>query len=290
MARIQARSFAAACLLAACLCVTLHCSQRLSGHSTAFAAASVAGVKTTIFSLLPGAVLAGAAYVAHTQRTRASAKTWCGVAALSVVAVAMPWALGLEVGSAALEAPVAAPRQQVAGAIPGVPRSGEERLAGEEQFVRVADPRHPDGKSVEESWQQFLLEDMAEAVKGGQEQVVMIFSRRGCPWCDRFRPVFQKAIANHAAATATDADAALAEGVMPLRVFVFDAEEFPSIMQQFNVEGFPTALVFGHPGVMPRLAPGYQQDEDFEKMLRFVAVAEPEPADGAKKEKKRGLR
>merc|ERR1711862_843461 len=119
-------------------------------------------------------------------------------------------------------------------------------------------------------WQQAMVQSMTAAVQAGKEQVIIVFSRQGCPWCDKYLPVLRQAIQAHASSAGE-------EGVMPLRVFVFDASEFPGIIQQFKIEGFPASLVFGRPGVTPRMAPGFLELEDLEKMLRFVALEEPEP-------------
>jgi len=106
----------------------------------------------------------------------------------------------------------------------------------------------------------------------------MVFSRQGCPWCDKLLPVLQKAILNRTSGSR-------GEGMLfaPLRVFIYDAEEFGPVISQFGVEGFPTMLVFGGPGVKPRMVPGYLDDADFERLLTDAATAEPEPPEGQEK-------
>merc|ERR1712012_659598 len=71
-----------------------------------------------------------------------------------------------------------------------LPHSGEVVLTADgSACVRVADPRHPEGDAVEEGWQRLLWSSMAEAIKKGEEQVVMVFTRQHCPWCERLLPV-----------------------------------------------------------------------------------------------------
>jgi len=229
-------------------------------------------------SLTPGLVVAGGASALYARRDSPPKPLWCVAAALlALLTLAIP----LWVGAGDLQAaqkPEQAPQQ--------VPRSGEERLMPDGSFVRVADPR-PGNGPIEEGWQQALWTEMTEAVSKGEEQVVMVFSRQGCPWCDRLHPVLQNAIKNRAAAIA---NGAAAEGPpllnSPLRIFVYDLQEFGPIMQRFQIEGFPTILAFGPPGSRPVMVPGYLSDEDFEKLLTDVAVAKPEPARKGKKKKK----
>jgi thiol-disulfide isomerase/thioredoxin len=248
----------------------------------------VAYLVRVVSALLPGLVVASTGYVIYTRRER-SPKVACVSAVL--------------LGLAALTAPMTvSPRlpersRQVAhGASAGgalgaqvTPHSGEHRLTADGSFVAVADPRQAPGQSVQEGWQQALWESMSDAIQAGNEQVVMVLSRQGCPWCDRLVPVLENAIQKRAAAPAG------APGMLsaPLRVFILDAQEFAPVMQHFKVEGFPTMLVFGAPGVTPRLVPGYLDDENFDQLLSVVATAEPDPEDGdegKKKEKEKGAR
>lgn len=200
---------------------------------------------------------------------QANKKRWGSMGGLIAGAMMLPWLLGPVIGIHSL-AQVPAGVSQVS--VP-TPHSGEERLV-DGQFARVADPRNPTGPATE-GWQQAMLQSMAAAAQSGNEQVMLIFSRQGCGWCDRFLPVLREAIQAHAT-SAGDAEAQ-SIGVMPLRVFVLDAAEFPGVMQQMRIEGFPASLVFGKPGVKPRFASGFLELESLEKMLRIVALLEPEP-------------
>lgn len=60
------------------------------------------------------------------------------------------------------------------------------------KFVLVSDPR-PGSGPAQEGWQTALWQEMAEAIQKGEEQVVMVFSRPGCPWCQKLHPVLQNA-------------------------------------------------------------------------------------------------
>lgn len=190
-------------------------------------------------------------------------------------------------------------------------RSGEERWDAEAGFRRVPDPRKPDAELAEEGWQQALAGSMAEALKQGQEQVVLMFTRDGCPWCEKQVPVLQRAIQARAGASAAvmpTPGAAVAFTIggdptpsrqpntllyAPIRVFILDATEFPVLIQGFKVEAFPTLLVFGAPGVNPLPVQGYVDDDNLEQILRSAATAIPAPGAlgeaGGKPGKKRGL-
>jgi thioredoxin-related protein len=169
------------------------------------------------------------------------------------------------------------------------PRSGEERLLPDGTFVRVADPR-PGNGPIEEGWQQALWTEMAEAIQKGEEQVVMVFSRENCPWCDRLHPVLQNAIKRRAAAISDGSRQESAPLLnSPLRIFVYDAMEFGPIMQRFKITGFPTILAFGPPGSRPAMVPGYLGDDDFDRLLAEIAVAEPATEERPQKQKRRGV-
>ncbi|CAK0872111.1 unnamed protein product, partial [Prorocentrum cordatum] len=200
----------------------------------------------------------------------------------------------------------------------GTPHSGELVLTEDPdgRLALVSDPAAPSGDAAA-GWQQRLVGEMTDTIKRGQEQVVTVFSREGCPWCDRQLPVLERAIQGRAGLGGGAAAAALAPafalptllgraavglpgggaapmgrgaGILfaPLRVFVFDAGEFPSMAQSFNVKAFPTTMAWGSPGVAPMVAQGYLDDEKFDQLLRAVAQATPEgPAPEQKK--KRGL-
>mmetsp|Transcript_120409 Transcript_120409/g.257061 ORF Transcript_120409/g.257061 Transcript_120409/m.257061 type:complete len:407 (-) Transcript_120409:80-1300(-) len=197
-----------------------------------------------------------------------------------------------------------------------IPHSGELLLLEDGDFVRRADPSVAPGAAATEGWQQRLVSSMTRSIKSGQEQVVMVFSRQGCPWCVRQEPVLEEAIRRRAGVESADeeapeeeADAAaggmplgraalMGDGPVParsggllfapLRVFIFDAGEFPGLAQSFNIEAFPTTIAWGPPGVVPMAAKGYLDDANFDTLLRTVATAEPQGAGGGKK-KRRGL-
>merc|ERR1740123_1502603 len=108
---------------------------------------------------------------------------------------------------------------------------------------------------------------MVEAISAGREQVVIMFTRQGCPWCDKQLPVFREAIRRRAglsnavagggAAAFATAGGANSMLTAPLRVFLFYAEEFPQLMEQFQVQSFPTSLVFGRPRAAPLMGQGF---------------------------------
>lgn len=265
----------------------LYSSNGSLGLSNTFATAAVqpSGVAVVTYilqvisSLLPGILIGAGGYTLYMRRESAPKLAW-SVAAVLLLAAALSSPL------------IAMPQRQSqvnqdssAAAIP-TPHSGELRLTEGGQFVRVADPREPEGSPVKPGWQQALWDNMAHTIQSGNEQVVMVFSRQGCPWCDRLVPVIEGAIQRRAETAASG----IGQGLLtaPLRVWIYDAQEFAQVMELFQIEGFPTVLFFGNPGVKPRMVPGYVDDDNFDKMLSAIAVAEPEPENGGK-EKKRGL-
>eukprot|EP00419_Tripos_fusus_P002544 CAMPEP_0172677016 /NCGR_PEP_ID=MMETSP1074-20121228/14386_1 /TAXON_ID=2916 /ORGANISM="Ceratium fusus, Strain PA161109" /LENGTH=282 /DNA_ID=CAMNT_0013494785 /DNA_START=10 /DNA_END=858 /DNA_ORIENTATION=+ len=267
------------------------------GHSVAMAQAADAPVNAAAFgayllraiaSYMPGLALGAVGYALYLRReSEGRSKTlWCLAAALfAVMAFLGPLmvdsAMGVSHAPSQIQAPAPAP------APAHLPHSGEVVLTPDRSAcIRVADPRHPDGDAVEEGWQRLLWTSMAEAIKNGEEQVVMVFTRQHCPWCDRLQPVLQRAIAKRAAAIAEGS--AVGGGLLqaPLRIFTYDAQEFMPVVQQFQLEGFPTILAFGRPGVKPRMVPGYLGDEDFERLIVDTAEAEPEPPKGARKKRR----
>eukprot|EP00930_Biecheleria_cincta_P005920 TRINITY_DN106881_c0_g1_i1.p1 TRINITY_DN106881_c0_g1~~TRINITY_DN106881_c0_g1_i1.p1 ORF type:complete len:356 (+),score=52.37 TRINITY_DN106881_c0_g1_i1:66-1070(+) len=161
--------------------------------------------------------------------------------------------------------------------------SGEEVLTGDGSIVRRADPRQPAGALANPGWQQELAGSIAQALQGGKEQVVLVFSRQGCPWCDRQMPVIQEAIKRRASAAGVMPGMAFVGGggmggnmlFAPLRVFVLDAGEFPQLAQQFNIEAFPTSLIFGPPRVDPLKAQGFVDDSQLDQILRTAATSAP---------------
>eukprot|EP00971_Amphidinium_carterae_P127854 2532512-Amphidinium_carterae.1 len=112
--------------------------------------------------------------------------------------------------------------KQAAGEASGIPKSGEETWKGG-SFKRIHDPRSEDGKVVDEEWKRLLWQDMNNAVKAGSDQVVVMFSTRGCKYCDKQLAAFRKAIKTRELAK-QDAKTAIFGDT--LRVFVYDMEEF----------------------------------------------------------------
>lgn len=257
-----------------------------TGDSPATAAVLGAYLVRAITSYLPGLALGAVAYALYLRRgSEGRSKTlWCLAAVLfAVMAFLGPVMLESAKGSShapsQVQAPTPAPTQ--------LPHSGEVVLSHDRSScMRVADPRHPEGDAVEEGWQRLLWTSMADAIKNGEEQVVMVFTRQHCPWCDRLLPVLQRAIAKRAAAIAGGNPEGGGLLSSPLRIFTYDAQEFMPVVQQFQLEGFPTILAFGRPGVKPRMVPGYLGDEDFDKLIVDSAEAEPEPPKGARKKRR----
>merc|ERR1719401_1011794 len=119
----------------------------------------------------------------------------------------------------------------------GPVRSGEEILTSDGRFVRLPDPTKAEGSPVDEDWQQALTGALATALAKGREQVVLVFTREGCPWCDQQMPILRKAIQRRAGrgdvggdvGAAFTSPSTLAGGSLlfaPLRVFIIDAGEF----------------------------------------------------------------
>lgn len=184
---------------------------------------------------------------------------------------------------------IRAPQQwaEASEGLTGKPHSGELRVDD------IADPRA--GVAREEGWAQALLDSLQEAivqVQDGQGQVAIVFSRQGCPWCDRQLPVLHNSLQRHARSKAlcqqalrgstadADSDARNSSKVgedklPPLRIFMLDQEEFPTVAGQFQISGFPTTVVFGAPGVKPLLIAGFLDDDGFEELLREAQSAPP---------------
>mmetsp|Transcript_120661 Transcript_120661/g.341843 ORF Transcript_120661/g.341843 Transcript_120661/m.341843 type:complete len:410 (-) Transcript_120661:95-1324(-) len=179
-----------------------------------------------------------------------------------------------------------------------VPHSGEEVMVNG-TFMRMPDPMNRDGHSIHEGWEQRLLETMSRVIATGQEQVVTVFARQGCPWCDKLVPVLHRAIQRRIAEAAGDQDDRPAHsdgkaaagggprraagsappsgsGNVPLRIFVLDAAEFPTFIRTYRIQSFPTILAWGPPGAVPMVAPGFLDDQTFDGLLRTMAAASPE--------------
>merc|ERR1719401_3102883 len=268
-------------------------------------------------TMIPGLTAALIGVALWTRRESSGKLAWLALALLCA-SCAAPWMLKLRAsgGSGArneMGLGAAVGRQQPVG----TPYSGE-LVFTDGGFARLADPllREQGGDLasgiVEEGWQKRLLASMSDAIKGGQEQVLMVFSRQGCPWCDRLVPVLQNAIQRRAGNEELDAlddggehmapEATAFVGASmgplpagagglvfaPLRVFIFDAAEFPYLAQTFRVEAFPTLVAWGAPGVTPMAAQGYLDSANLDRLLEAVATAKPGKG-GRGGRKRRGL-
>lgn len=278
------RAAAALCVLAALVCV-IYPRQFKAPVGLAFAVArpsfavpsvqplgaAIAYIARVVTVLLPGFGAAFGIQALYSRWERPIRVPWLLTAALlAVVVFTTPLAVDSRQAIS-----ISSPANS---AVPS-PHSGEERLssAAGGRFVRQADPRQPEGAPVHPGWQQALWMSMSEAIQRGEEQVVIVFSRQGCPWCDRLLPVVQHAILQRIqVADDLHHDRGLISA--PLRVFVYDAEEFGAVIERFRIQGFPTLLAFGDKGVKPRMVPGYLDSENFAKLLSEVASAEPELA------------
>eukprot|EP00929_Paragymnodinium_shiwhaense_P069554 TRINITY_DN35076_c0_g1_i1.p1 TRINITY_DN35076_c0_g1~~TRINITY_DN35076_c0_g1_i1.p1 ORF type:complete len:357 (+),score=71.98 TRINITY_DN35076_c0_g1_i1:73-1143(+) len=260
---------------------------------------------------VPRAAVLLLAYAAWQKRETFGPASWAGVV-VAAFAMAFVWALSVKAADQAVvrqDAPSLTGGGEAAfqpmggagadaGAAGGLPRpsgpvrSGEEVCDADGACRRLADPSTPGG-NIGENWQASLAGSMTEAIKNGKEQVVIVFSRRGCPYCDQQVPVLQRAIVKRASAGGMGAAGAAAPGLAfagvgsgaggtgllfsPLRVFVLDADEFPYLTQQFQIEAFPTVMVFGLPGVTPLVAKGFLDDASFDQVIRAAALSPPPP-------------
>lgn len=187
------------------------------------------------------------------------------VAGLLALAYARPW----RSGGRALQGL----RGGAAGQL-GAPHSGEDVLAGDSTIVRVADPGRPSAEGgVAAGWQQRLLDSMRDAEQAGQHQVVTVFSRQGCPWCDRQLPILHQALRRRTAPAAAPAAAAPPMLRLPLRVFVIDAGEFPTVAEEMEVEAFPTTVAWGPGGGLR--AEGFLDEGAFDALLEEAAAPPP---------------
>ncbi|CAJ1401406.1 unnamed protein product [Effrenium voratum] len=241
------------------------------GRRKAMALLLVAGLllfaPNLLMQVLPGLAAALICLALISRREAASKWAWCAVALLAASYI-LPYVVGARSSFEQVD-PQLHQLGEPSTAPVGIPESGEEVLLNDGNFQRVPDPSKRDG-SAGEGWQQRLLEEMTTAIKTGHEQVLTVFSRQGCPWCQRQLPVLQRAIAQRAGRGGTVQEEApeasqafLAPAAVgmarppsgaslmsaPLRVFVLYAEEFPSVAQAFKVEAFPTLIAWGLPGV-----------------------------------------
>jgi len=234
-------------------------------------------VTEALRSLLPGVVLGIGSYTLYSRhRELPTRKLRAGCALLILTAVyAVPWR---SLGRVPDSRPSA--EQRVNAVLSGV-LSGEEVMVGE-SFARLADPGKPLGNPPDQGWQRNLLSHITEAIRAEDSQVALVFSRQGCPWCDRQLPVLRNAIMERSGEKALEFDE-VSEFASPegdslsianrtLRVFVLDADEFPMVAQQFEVDAFPATMVFGLRGGTPLMARGLLDDKTFKDMLLAAAA------------------
>lgn len=259
--------------------LSLHTSASAAAQAFANTASPVAAAMNyftqLILVLTPGVAVSGGAYILAKRRDSPPKPMWVISAALLAML--------------ALSAPLVLPGRSDTQVVEEIQlRSGEERLMPNGQVQLVSDPR-PGNGPAEEGWQQALWTEMAQAIQSGEEQVVMVFSRPGCPWCEKLHPVLERAVKRRADALAAGpVDDAEGPTLLnkPLRIFIYDASEFGTVMRRFGVEGFPTMYFFGEPGSRPTVVPGYLSDEDFDKVAKAAAEAPIEPPP---RERKRGF-
>lgn len=149
-----------------------------------------------LMQILPGLLVALAALALMSRRENASKWAWIGLGLL-LVGYVIPWVLRVRSGFETMDGANLQGLGEEGGAVVGIPQSGEEILLNDGRFLRLPDPvnRRSGERSAREGWQQRLLSEMTTAIKTGQEQVLTVFSRQGCPWCQRQLPVLQRAIA-----------------------------------------------------------------------------------------------
>mmetsp|Transcript_41797 Transcript_41797/g.110650 ORF Transcript_41797/g.110650 Transcript_41797/m.110650 type:complete len:417 (-) Transcript_41797:458-1708(-) len=166
-----------------------------------------------------------------------------------------------------------------------LPRSGEEVLQFDGTFSRTA----CSDWGADENWQSLLVGSLQTALNEGRQQVSVMFSRQGCPWCDRQLVVFHQIMQRRAgeiSESGRETVTSLAEvdsrGSLvlepsdlrhaALRLFVIDGGEFPEMMAEFKIQAFPTTLVFGGSGITPSMAKGFVDDVALESMLHEVSL------------------
>lgn len=244
------------------------------------------------FQLLPGATLAMLVFIGYNQREQLTRKSRVALFLGILSLVAVLWARQVKMTS---QSP------QVGKAMVQIPKphSGEVVCSKDGDCISLPDPSKPEGAVVEPGWQRALAAALTDAIKGGRDQVVLVFSRQGCPWCERQVPVLQRAILSRAKVVEEAAVAGVDSGTAfvgggevghsmvsaPLRVFVLDAGEFPHTFQQFRIEAFPTTMFWGQPGAVPLVAQGYLDDAQIEEYLHEAAIAQPQPSGGRRKRK-----
>lgn len=125
---------------------------------------------------------------------------------------------------------------------------------------------------MEEGWQGEFMSTLDGALQRGTSQVVMLFTMKNCPWCEQMLSVVEDAVQGRA----TDEPAVPPRGAdllqAPLRVFVLDSDDFPSVAAQFGAKVFPSTVVWGHPGTTPVMAHGYLSEENFAEMVQVAVL------------------
>jgi len=255
-------------------------SATLAGFSAIggeFAATLLTLALTAVEALAPGLLVAVLFHQLRVRRARGSKAFWgvyvlaaLGYAAL-VQSLHAPLPLRLPSRSLPESAPSLAPVAASAAVLPAV-RSGEEVLKSNGSFKRVADPSLGEEGVVQEGWQDAMRRQMAFAVSRGEAQVVLMFTRQGCPECDR-----QLEVIRHAMQSRVGVEGGAGGNLLwaPVRLFVMDEAEFVEVAEKFKVQDFPTCLIFGRPQVEPIVAPGFVDEDTFDRLLRTVAVQQP---------------
>lgn len=261
-----------------------------------------------VMTLLPGFAIASLGFYVYTRWGTMTRKSWAGVGG-AVFLLAVFWAVNVRINAAARAVPapdvphVLEPEES--GPVVGSVHSGEEVQLADGTWTRLPDPTKK-SPTPRQGWQQGLATAMTDAIRKGEEQVVLVFSRQGCPWCDRQLPVLRRAILRRKGGDVDLEDNAElpvafvgGSAVMPppsmggnllfapLRVFILDAGEFPTLAQEFKVEAFPTSLIFGSPGVTPMMGRGYLDDNTFDEVLRGMATQVPEMEGAAPQPRRR---
>lgn len=234
--------------------------------------ASGAGLASTltqfVVAVLPGLALAalGAACSKRSFLTRQSRALLC----ISAVAALSFWGSASGVRPAASgDAPVEVDFQTM--------RSGEVQRWEDGWRVRRPMP------SRRAQLMASVAEAVSEALRTQRAQVILMFTRQGCPWCDRQVPVFHRALQNRSKDIA-EAAAIVAEmevlsiagmggtSISRLRVFFLDASEVPELARSFRIEAFPTSVLFCPKGGAPVVVKGFLGDDDLQELLRAVAL------------------
>eukprot|EP00930_Biecheleria_cincta_P075307 TRINITY_DN62472_c0_g1_i1.p1 TRINITY_DN62472_c0_g1~~TRINITY_DN62472_c0_g1_i1.p1 ORF type:complete len:299 (-),score=29.87 TRINITY_DN62472_c0_g1_i1:148-1044(-) len=226
---------------------------------------------TGLSHFIPGIFVAFTAYYAscnvHWERPSRSALRGGALFAGVCCGAGLLWVILMRSPTVAPEsAPVPTGRHQFSYNQQHVTtRSGEWICTDDGQCVMR---RHPDLGWV-----------MSDALRQGKDQMVIVFSRPDCPWCEKLVPVIQKALRGRsedvaaADTVAQDADSMLKS---PLRVFVIDAGELGNLTERFGVSAFPTIMFFGRSGQEPLVAEGYLDEKGFSEFVRTAGESSSE--------------